>query len=68
MSTSRDDGLEESAVPEQALNKEELGFNKDMSRRDAVQVLAALPLAAFLSWPTAEQEKVRNFVDRALRR
>lgn len=39
---------------------------KDMSRRDAVQLLAALPVAAFLSWPTAEQEKVRRFVDNAL--
>jgi len=41
--------------------------SKDISRRDAVQLLAALPIAAFLSWPTAEQEKVRNFVDGALR-
>ena len=40
---------------------------KDISRRDAVQLLAALPIAAFLSWPTGEQEKVRNFVDGALR-
>jgi hypothetical protein len=40
---------------------------KEMSRRDAVQMLAALPVAAFLSWPTAEQEKVRRFVDSALR-
>jgi len=40
---------------------------KDMSRRDAVQLLAALPVAAFLSWPTAEQEKARRFVDNALR-
>jgi len=38
----------------------------EMSRRDAVQMIAALPLAAFLSWPTAEQEKVRRFVDTAL--
>lgn len=38
----------------------------DMSRRDAVQLMAALPIAAFLSWPTAEQEKVRRFVDNAL--
>jgi len=38
-----------------------------MSRRDAVQLLAALPVAAFLSWPTAEQEKARRFVDNALR-
>ena len=40
---------------------------KDMSRRDAVSLLAALPVAAFLSWPTAEQEKARRFVDNALR-
>jgi hypothetical protein len=39
---------------------------KDMSRRGAVQLMAALPIAAFLSWPTAEQEKVRRFVDNAL--
>jgi gluconate 2-dehydrogenase gamma chain len=39
----------------------------EMSRRDAVQLLAALPFAAFLSWPTAEQEKVRGFVDSALK-
>jgi gluconate 2-dehydrogenase subunit 3-like protein len=38
----------------------------EMSRRDAVQLMAALPLAAFLSWPTAEQEKARRFVDTAL--
>ena len=40
---------------------------KEMSRRDAVQLLTALPIAAFLSWPTAEQEKVRRFVDGAMR-
>jgi gluconate 2-dehydrogenase gamma chain len=40
---------------------------KDMTRRDAVQLLAALPVAAFLSWPTAQQEKARRFVDNALR-
>ena len=39
----------------------------EMSRRDAVQMLAALPFAAFLSWPTAEQERVRRFVDAALK-
>lgn len=39
----------------------------EMSRRDAVQLLAALPFAAFLSWPTAEQERVRLFVDGALK-
>ena len=40
---------------------------KEMSRRDAVQLMASLPVAAFLSWPTAEQEKVRQFVSNALR-
>jgi gluconate 2-dehydrogenase gamma chain len=39
---------------------------KEMSRRDAVQRMAALPIAAFLIWPTAEQEKVRRFVDNAM--
>ncbi|HEV7837170.1 MAG TPA: gluconate 2-dehydrogenase subunit 3 family protein [Gemmatimonadaceae bacterium] len=39
----------------------------EMSRRDAVQLLAALPFAAIMSWPTAEQERVRNFVDAALK-
>jgi hypothetical protein len=40
---------------------------KEMSRRDAVQLLAAFPVAAFLSWPTADQEKARRFVDNAMR-
>ena len=40
---------------------------KEMSRRDAVQLLAALPAAAFLSWPTADQEKARRYVDNAMR-
>jgi hypothetical protein len=52
-----------SAPPESA----EDALTTEMSRRDAVQVLAALPFAAFLSWPTAEQERVRNFVDAALK-
>lgn len=39
----------------------------EMTRRDAVQMIAALPFAAFLTWPTAEQEKVRRFVDTALK-
>ena len=37
---------------------------KDMSRREAVQTLAALPAAIFFS--TAELEKARKFVDKAL--
>ena len=40
---------------------------KEISRRDAVQLLAAFPVAAFLSWPTADQEKARRFVDNAMR-
>jgi gluconate 2-dehydrogenase gamma chain len=47
--------------------KSDEAHGKDMTRRDAVQLLAALPLAALLSWPTAEQEKARRFVDNALR-
>jgi gluconate 2-dehydrogenase gamma chain len=39
----------------------------EMSRRDAVQLLAALPFAAILSWPTAEHERVRRLVDAALK-
>lgn len=48
-------------------SSDELPSSKEMSRRDAVQLLAALPMAAFLSWPTAEQEKARRFVENALR-
>ena len=40
---------------------------KGMSRRDAVQLLAALPMAAFLKWPTGEQQRIRGLVDDALR-
>jgi len=61
----------ESPLPESTLENgsapDETGLGKDISRRDAVQLLAALPIAAFLSWPTAEQEKARRFVDSALR-
>jgi gluconate 2-dehydrogenase gamma chain len=45
----------------------EAAATAEMSRRDAVQMMAALPFAAFLSWPTAEQEKARRFVDTALK-
>ena len=38
-----------------------------ISRRDAVGVLAALPFAAIMGWPSAEQERVRKFVDGALK-
>lgn len=37
---------------------------KDMSRREALQILAALPVAVY--WSTAELEKARKFVDGAL--
>jgi hypothetical protein len=40
---------------------------KEMSRRDAVQLLASLPVAAMLSWPSAEHEKASQFVANALR-
>jgi gluconate 2-dehydrogenase gamma chain len=39
----------------------------DMSRRDAVQMLAALPLAAIVSWPSAEHERLRSLVNAALK-
>ena len=39
----------------------------EMTRRDVVQLLAALPFAAIMNWPTAEQERVRNLVDAALK-
>ena len=39
----------------------------EMSRRDAVQLLAALPFAAIMRWPSAEQERVRTFVEDALK-
>lgn len=37
---------------------------KDVSRREALQMLAALPVAVY--WSTAELEKARKFVDGAL--
>jgi len=40
---------------------------KEMSRRDAVQLLASIPVAAFLVWPTAEQSRIRELVEDALR-
>jgi gluconate 2-dehydrogenase gamma chain len=39
----------------------------EMSRRDAVQLLAALPFAAIMSMPCADQERARKFVDTALK-
>jgi gluconate 2-dehydrogenase gamma chain len=58
------ENLVEMAPESEATDSEATG---EMSRRDAVQMLAALPFSAFLSWPTAEQEKVRRFVDTALK-
>ncbi len=49
------------------LESTEPANTSELSRREAVQYLAALPFAAFLSWPTAEQEKARRFVDTALK-
>ena len=43
------------------------GDTGEMSRRDAVQLLAALPFAAIMRWPSAEQERVRTFVEDALK-
>jgi hypothetical protein len=39
----------------------------EMSRRDAVQLLAALPFAAIFTWPLADQERAHRFVDDAMR-
>jgi gluconate 2-dehydrogenase subunit 3-like protein len=49
------------------LESHDVAAPAEISRRDAVQLLAALPFAAIVSWPTAEQERVRNFVDAALK-
>ena len=40
---------------------------KEMNRREAVQLLAALPFAAALSFPSAEYEKAWRFVENAQR-
>jgi gluconate 2-dehydrogenase subunit 3-like protein len=60
MSNSHDE------IPKVAPDSEEQPA-REVSRRDAVQMLASLPVAAFLSWPTLEQERVRRFVSDALR-
>ncbi|HEV7387832.1 MAG TPA: gluconate 2-dehydrogenase subunit 3 family protein [Gemmatimonadaceae bacterium] len=60
MSTTNESGVKEMPDAEQPLAKE-------ISRRDAVQLLASLPVAALLTWPSAEQEKARQFVTNALR-
>jgi gluconate 2-dehydrogenase gamma chain len=59
---------DESENPMSETPQLEVGLSgKEISRRDAVQLLAAFPVAAFLSWPTADQEKTRRFVDNAMR-
>jgi len=60
-SDENEDPMGDPSRPETELPK------KEISRRDAVQLLAAFPVAAFLSWPTADQEKARRFVDNAMR-
>ncbi|MFN2635703.1 MAG: gluconate 2-dehydrogenase subunit 3 family protein [Gemmatimonadaceae bacterium] len=40
---------------------------KEMTRREAVQLLGVLPFAAALTWTTPEQERVRQLVAAALR-
>src|SRR5215210_6996673 len=57
---------DEHSVNEPATNGEEIGAT-EISRRDAVQVIAALPFAAIFTWPAAEREKAWRFVDDALR-
>jgi hypothetical protein len=49
------------------IESDDVAATPEISRRDAVQLLAALPFAAIMNWPTAEQERVRNFVDAALK-
>jgi gluconate 2-dehydrogenase gamma chain len=60
MANGNDDPMSAASEPAEDM------VTSEMSRRDAVQLIAALPFAAFLSWPTAEQEKARRFVDSAL--
>ena len=49
------------------IQDDQLEAPREMTRRDAVQLLAALPFAAALSFPTADQERARRFVDEAMR-
>jgi gluconate 2-dehydrogenase gamma chain len=63
MSNDREN-LEELAPESESADSAVTG---EMSRRDAVQLLAALPFAAIMRWPSAEQARVRNFVDAALK-
>ena len=57
---------EENSVNESTAKVDQTAVS-EMSRRDAVQLLAALPFAAIFTWPVAEQERARRFVDQALR-
>jgi gluconate 2-dehydrogenase gamma chain len=57
----------EKPVVDSPPSEAELPRNTDMSRRDAVQLLATLPLAAIVSWPSAEHERLRSLVNAALK-
>jgi hypothetical protein len=57
---------DDNSVNEGTPNADEAAAS-EMSRRDAVQLLAALPFAAVFTWPVAEQERARRFVNDALR-
>jgi hypothetical protein len=67
MRGTRDKQAEGDPVDGMQPEHEDAPAGKEMSRRDAVHLLAAFPVAAFLSWPTADQEKARRFVDNAMR-
>jgi hypothetical protein len=54
-------------IPEAAAAPVDAAAAEAMTRREAVQLLGTLPLATFLFWPTAEQERVGRFVASALR-
>ena len=72
MSNEKKNPVRDSSQPDENEDREtappEAGpSGREISRRDAVQLLAAFPVAAFLSWPTADQERTRRFVDNAMR-
>jgi len=58
--TTRREGRPDEAVTEPS------PLSKEVSRREAVQLLAALPLATLFSLPAADQERAREFVDAAM--
>lgn len=61
MHSEKEDVVNKESTPEVS------STGKEMSRRDAVQLLASLPVAAFLKWPTADEFRIRSLVDDALR-